>query len=319
MKRISVILPCYNEEESLPFYFDAVDDVIKDIKDYQFDFVLVNDGSNDNTLRVMHELYTYRNDITIVNLAKNFGQNPAFSAGLVTAKGDFVIMMDSDLQDPVTLLKEIADKFTDGFDVVSPHRTSRKEDSLFKRKSAGFFYKFINKIEGKKVLPENINCFRGLSRRAVDVLNSLPEKDRLIITEIPLIGMKTCHIDFSREKRQAGTSKYNLKKMVNYAFDNISSGTSHPLYTPIIAGSVMTGFFSVSSLALLIIYILGLCNVILPYSAVTVFMIISFIFLGVGIIVFTLGILALYEHNILINTRGRPTFIIDKVYRQEDK
>jgi glycosyltransferase involved in cell wall biosynthesis len=319
MPKITVVLPCYNEEESLPLYFKAVDPVIKEIPDFTFDFVLVNDGSKDKTLEVMNGLYLERNDITVVSFSRNFGQNAAFSAGLKTATGDYVITMDSDLQDPVYLLKDIAARFKEGYEVVSPHRADRKEDSWFKRTTAKMFYRLINKVERKEVLPENVNCFRGLSRRAVNELVNFPEKDRFLITEIPLLGFKTCQIDFSREKRQAGKSKYNVKKMFTYAFDNLSNGTARPLYAPIQVGAVSSCFFFLSSIALLICYLLGCFSVMPAYPEITVFMILSFLFLSTSLIIFVIGILSLYEHNILINTRGRPTYLIDITKRPEDK
>ena len=176
MKSISIILPCYNEEEALPLYFQNVDPIIKEIKDYNFNFILVNDGSKDKTLEVMNELYQKRDDIEIVNLARNFGQNPAIYAGLSVCDSDFTIVMDADLQDPVELIKTITEKFSEGYDVVSPHRANRKSDTWFKRTTAGLFYKFVNAIEGKKVIPENVNAFRGVSRRVVKLFNELPNK-----------------------------------------------------------------------------------------------------------------------------------------------
>lgn len=319
MKRISIILACYNEQESLPLFFNAVDPVIKDIKDYQFDFVLVNDGSKDHTLQVMSDLYQTRNDITVVSLSKNFGQNPAISAGLNTATGDYVIMMDADLQDPVAIIKDIAEKFTEGYEVVNPQRNSRKKDSFFKRSTAGLFYKFINHLERKEIIPQEVNCFRGLSRKAVNEINSLSEKDRYLVIEVPLIGYKTCYIEFSRDKRQVGHSKYNFDKMFMYAFNNISAGTARPLYKAITIGACSTLFFLLSSLALLIVYILELTNVINFYSSIPVFLLISCMFLAVSIVIFFIGINGLYEHNILINTRNRPTYIIEEIKKPENK
>lgn len=321
MKTLSIIVPCYNEEQALKLYFSEVDKIIKDIKDYQIDFILVNDGSKDKTLEIMEELYQTRNDINYINLARNSGQNAALSAGLYASKADYIIMMDADLQDPVYLIKDICEKFTLGYEVVSPHRSSRKTDSKFKRDSASFFYKFVNKLEGKKIIPENVNCFRGLSKRAVETIKSLPEKDRLLVSEIPLIGYKSCYIDFQREKRVAGKSKYNINKMVNYAFDIISSSTSKPLYLPIKIGSILFGIFSLTSLTLLILYILSSLRIFDYYhtNLYLGFMIVSFILLAMSLIIFVLGIICIYLHNILINTRNRPTFIYDYIKWAKDK
>lgn len=314
MKTVQIVIPCYNEESVLPLYFEAIDPVLKEIPDYEVGFVLVNDGSKDGTWNVMDEIRRKRTDVTIVNLSRNYGQNPALTAGLSVTTADYVIMMDADLQDPVVLVKEICQKFSEGYDVVSPHRASRETDTKFKRDTAALFYHFTNRIEGKQVLPPNVNCFRGLSRRAVDAILALPEKDRLLVNEIPLVGFRGCQIDFRREQRAAGKSKYNVNKMINYAFDIISSGTAKPLYLPIKAGAVLTAFFAFTSLVLLVFYFLGVYGVLSFFvSPLTIFLILSFVFLGFSLLLFVIGILALYLHNVLINTRNRPTFVIDEV------
>lgn len=324
MKKVSIIIPCYNEEEALPVYFNAVDPVIKDLTDYDFEFVLVNDGSKDNTLLVMEKLFQERDDVTIVNETHNFGQNPALCAGLSIAGGEFVIMMDVDLQDPVTLIPTILQKFEEGYDVINPHRVDRTKDTRFKRKSAGAFYKLMNKLEGKEVLPENVNCFRGLSRRVVDKLLSLPEKDKLLINEIPFIGYKTCSFDFSRNEREVGKSKYTLKKMISYALSNISAGTSKPLFTLLEVGGILLLLSIFFTIVFLAFFILGLCSVPffshpIAYEIFKIFFIISSLSIGINTILCFIGVIGLYLHNILINTRDRPTFIIDYVKKKEDK
>lgn len=319
MKTISVVIPCYNEEESLPLYFKAVDPVIAKIDNYKFDFVLVNDGSKDKTLDVMNELYMNRDDITIVNESRNMGQNAALHAGLITAKGDYVVMMDVDLQDPVELLAEIAKKFDEGYEVVNPHRASRKTDSWFKRTTAGIFYKFINALEGKKVIPENVNCFRGISRRAVEAINALPEKDRFYVSIIPLVGFKTCYIDFERQKRDAGKSKYSFSKLFTHAFNLISTTTSKPLYFPIKFGAISMALTGLTSLVFLTLMWVFKISSEYPNQLYQFLFFLFFILFACSVVIFFIGIIALYLHNILINTRQRPTTFIDQVYRPEDK
>ncbi|HBR85880.1 MAG TPA: hypothetical protein DEA32_01690 [Firmicutes bacterium] len=320
-KVVDIVSPCYNEEQTIPLFFAAVDQITKDIPDFTFRFILINDGSTDKTLEVMNSIYERRNDFTIVDLSRNSGQNPALTAGLSVAKGDYVIMMDIDLQDPVCLIKDICEKFREGYEVVSPHRVSRQTDSAFKRESAGFFYKLTNRLEKKNVIPENVNCFRGLSRKALDTILALPEKDRLLVAEIPLIGYRSCQIDFVREKRVAGQSKYNLDKMVNYAFDIISAATAKPLYLPIKIGAIGAAVSLPLALIFLILFFLSDTGVI-SFSAVTSMMILTiilFILFGVFLIIFFVGFLGVYLHNILINTRGRPSFFIDSIRSPEDK
>ncbi len=321
MKLISIILPCYNEQESLPLYFEAVDKVLPDIKDYKVEFILVNDGSKDDTLNVMNDLYEKRDDIIVCSLSRNYGQNAALTAGLQTAKGDYCVMMDCDLQDPVTLLPRIAEKFTQGYDVVNMHRADRSKDTAFKRDTAGLFYKIINKLEGKKVIPENVNCFRGISRKVVNAILSLSEKDRLLLAEVPLIGYKTAYVDFTREKRQAGYSKYNLKKLVNYAFENMSAITARPLYLPAMFGGVVSILSVLLILVMTVLFALSYpgVNIIPGHEIYMIFFILGFVFLAVGILSVMIGLLGIYLHNILINTRNRPTYIIDIVKRKDEE
>ncbi len=315
MKKISVIIPCYNEQESLPLYFKAVDEVLPKIHDFQMEFVLVNDGSKDDTLNVMKKIHDEREDVRVVNLSRNYGQNSAFSAGLKSCDGDYAIMMDSDLQDPVTSLPDIAVKFLEGYDVVNMHRSDRAKDTAFKRNTAGLFYKLINMLEGKKVIPENVNCFRGISRKVIDEILSLSESDRYLLAEIPLIGFKTTTIDFVREERDAGTSKYSIKKLVDYAFANMSSITSRPLYFPLLAGMFSCLFTGLTSLVFLVLFILSYpgINIIPLFSLYQTLFILSCVFFGLSILLCFIGVLGVYLHNILINTRNRPNYIIESI------
>ncbi len=317
MKTISVILPCYNEEEALPLYFKSADPIIAEIPDYSFRFILVDDGSKDRTFTIMNELYEKRDDIEVVSLAGNYGQNAAIYAGLSVCKSDYAIVMDVDLQDPVELLKDFAKKFSEGYEIVSPRRVDRKTDGFFKRTTAKMFYRFANKLEGKEILPENVNMFRGFSKRVVDIINSAPSKDRLFLNDIARIGCKTCYINFTRHKRSSGTSKYNINKMFNHAFNIISSGTSRPLYSLIKVGAISTFITALIFIALLVTECV--VNRAGFYPLITTFFIISAIFLGVSILIFVIGIIAIYLHNILLNSRNEPIFRININLKQEDK
>ena len=324
MKKVTIISPCYNEVEAIPNFFKAIDPILKTIKGFEFDFVLVNDGSKDNTLSIMNEYYLKRNDVTYVALSRNFGQNPALKAGLEEAKGDYVITMDIDLQDDVSIIPEICKKFEEGYDVVSPHRASRKKDSFLKRFTAGAFYKFINAIEGKKFLPENVDCYRAFSRRALDVLNSMPEKDVYEVINYSYLGFKTCFIDFSRPERSAGKSKYSPIKLIKHALNVISSGTSMPLYWSVVIGVFSMMFFCLAFIVLLVFTILGLNNILVVsgsfgFYQFEIWTIVSLILFFLSLVLTGVGINGVYQHNMLINTRQRPTYIIDKVYRPEDK
>ncbi len=323
MKTVDIVIPCYNEEEALPLYFKAVDPVLKTLTGYKFGFLLVNDGSKDNTLSVMEKLYQEREDVTIINESRNFGQNPALIAGISQSKADYTITMDVDLQDPVTLFPEIMKAFEEGNDIVNPHRAKRK-DSFLKKKTAGAFYKVLNKAAGRTAYPENVNTYRAFSKRAREAILALPEKDRYVQNEIPFVGFKTKTIDFDRPERDAGESKYNAKKLFLHAFNLISTGTEMPLYQVMILGVIGLFFFGFITLAFLVLWILGMAGVsVFAIPAVLegmkVGLIVNTVLFGSNLVLTGVGVGTVYEHNILINTRGRNTTIIESVRRPEDK
>lgn len=318
MKTVTIITPCYNEEETIPLFVKNLDPILKGIQGYRFEYLFVNDGSKDGTLAVREKLYQERNDVTIVSESRNFGQESALYAGRKSAKGDFVIRRDCDLQDSPDILPLICGKFSEGYDIVNPHRANRKKDSFLKRCTAGRFYKFINFVEGKDSFPKNVNLFRGLSRRALDLLLSLPESDRHLMVEYAYIGLKTAHIDFVRGKRSVGKSKYNVKALFNHAFNQLSSGTSRPLFLPCFFGAFSTLFNGLGFFVFLILFILEQAKVIYGSYIIPLFLVFS-LFLARSFIIDVLAVARLYEHNILLNTRNRPTTIIDFVKRPEDK
>ncbi len=319
MKKVTIVVPCYNEEEALPLYFKAVDPVISRISDFQFDFILIDDGSKDHTWDVMNRLYVERKDVTILKESKNFGQQNALFTALLYVKGDYVITMDVDLQDPVELIKDICQKFSEGYDMVNPKRACRKEDSFMKRTTAGMFYRLVNRLEGKEVIPENVNNYRGMSRRVIDTINAMPEKDKNVITMASIVGFKTCEVDFSRAKRDAGTTKYSFKRLFQVAFDIISTCTSRPLYFPVMFGGFFSALFSVSSLVLFILYLCAAAGAIGGYGTIVLWMVISFIMLGFSVLCLFVGIIGVYLRSVLINSRSRPMAIVDVVKTKEEK
>lgn len=319
MKNVDIILPCYNEEDTIPLYFEAVDPVLKDVKGFAFRFVFINDGSKDRTLDVLEKFRKERNDVSYISLSRNFGQDAAIYAGLEQSKADYVISMDVDLQDNVTLLPRIVEKLEEGYDVVNPHRSDRSDDSFFKRITSDAFYDFFNRLEGRKIIPSNVNCYRGLSRKALDALLSCKQTDRYVMIDYNFIGMKTCFLDYKREKRSAGKSKYSFKKLVKHAFDILSVGSSAPAYLPLKAGVFSFAFFLLSSLTLGMLYLLGYFSVLPPYGEIRLAFLISSLLLAFSFVLLNLGIVGVYLKNILINTRKKPAFLIEKVVPEKGK
>ncbi|MFZ9139139.1 MAG: glycosyltransferase family 2 protein [Bacilli bacterium] len=314
MKLISIVVPMYNEEKVVPLFFAEINKIVKQIHQYQFEIVVVNDGSKDQTLNLLKAQQRLQNNLIIVNLSRNFGHEPAVAAGIKTAKGDAIIPMDADLQDPPALIQSLLSKFEEGFEVVNAKRKGRHEDTFFKRFSAIKFYQFVAKLSGKIKIPQNVGHFRLISRRVADEVNRLSERNRVFRIEVPFVGFKTTEVLFDRPKRAAGETHYNLKSMLKLAVDAIASTTSVPLVWPIqiFIGVGVTLGLSVFLQIVLYFSIVISENIMLTWILGNV---ILFMF---TLLFFVLSILSLYLSRIFIETQNRPFYIIDEVISGRD-
>jgi dolichol-phosphate mannosyltransferase len=309
MKKISIVVPMYNEEKVIPLFFAEINRVLSTLPQYQFELVVVNDGSKDQTLSLLKAQQTKQPQLIIVNLSRNFGHEPAVAAGIKTATGDAIIPMDADLQDPPMLISQLLKQFESGFEVVNAKRKGRHEDTFFKRFSAIKFYQFIAKLSGKIKIPQNVGHFRLISRRVADEVNRLSERNRVFRIEVPFVGFKTTEVLFDRPKRAAGETHYNLQSMMKLAVDAIASTTSVPLVWPVQIFLAVGSLFAISVIGQMLIAIF------LPIEAT-----IQLIWLATNIIVlmfvllfFILSILSLYLSKVFIETQNRPFYVIDQV------
>ena len=309
MKKISIVVPMYNEEKVIPLFFAEINRVLSTLPQYQFELVVVNDGSKDQTLSLLKAQQTKQPQLIIVNLSRNFGHEPAVAAGIKTATGDAIIPMDADLQDPPMLISQLLKQFESGFEVVNAKRKGRHEDTFFKRFSAIKFYQFIAKLSGKIKIPQNVGHFRLISRRVADEVNRLSERNRVFRIEVPFVGFKTTEVLFDRPKRAAGETHYNLQSMMKLAVDAIASTTSVPLVWPVQVLLAVGTLFAISVIGQILIAIF------LPVEAT-----IHLIWLATNIIVlmfvllfFILSILSLYLSRVFIETQNRPFYVIDQV------
>ena len=229
MKKISIIVPMYNEQEAAPYFFEALDKVINEIKGYEFEIVAVNDGSKDETLNILKAEFEKRSNLVVVNLSRNWGHESAVRAGFINCTGDCAIPMDADLQDPPEIIPQMIAMWEQGYDVVNAVRVSRKKDSSFKRNTAGIFYRYMDKISPKVKIPNNVNNFRLMDRRVVDEINALSESNRVLRVEVPFVGFKTGAVEIVRAKRAEGKSHYPLSAMVNLAKNSIVAVSTKPL------------------------------------------------------------------------------------------
>ncbi len=309
MKKISIVVPMYNEEKVIPLFFAEINRVLSTLPQYQFELVVVNDGSKDQTLSLLKAQQTKQTNLIIVNLSRNFGHEPAVAAGIKTATGDAIIPMDADLQDPPMLIAALLKQFEDGFEVVNAKRKGRHEDTFFKRFSAIKFYQFIAKLSGKIKIPQNVGHFRLISRRVADEVNRLSERNRVFRIEVPFVGFKTTEVLFDRPKRAAGETHYNLQSMMKLAVDAIASTTSVPLVWPVQV------FLGVS-----FVFGLSVVGQGITFFVLTIDTTLQFLWLMTNIILFmfvllffVLSILSLYLSRVFIETQNRPFYVIDQV------
>lgn len=317
MDRLAIVVPCYNEEEVLKLASAALREVLADLaqkgKIAADSFILfVNDGSADRTWELIEEEHAaYPVQVKGVKLAGNVGHQFALTAGLLTAKdiSDVTVSIDADLQDDVSVIEEMVDKFHGGCDIVYGVRRERKTDTFFKRTSAQAFYKLMHLMGVKTVY--NHADFRLMSRRAVEEFSKYKETNLFLRGMMPLIGYQTDNVYYDRKERAAGESKYPLKKMIALAFNGISSFSVKPI-------SLILG------LGMFIIFISGLMLIYALFSyfsghvvAGWTSLIVSVWFLG-GLQLLAIGMVGLYIGKIYMEVKQRPRYNIEKILSDEN-
>ena len=303
---ISIIAPCYNEEETIEPFLRRIQEILTQINE-PYEIVFINDGSKDNTLNILLNAKQNFKNIRIINFSRNFGKEAALTAGLDKARGEAAIPIDVDLQDPPELIKELVAKWREGYDVVLAKRADRTSDSFAKRVSADLFYKLNGKISNVDI-PNNVGDFRLMSKRVVEALKQLPENQRFMKGLFAWVGFKTTVIEYAREKREAGQSSFNGWKLWNFALDGITSFSTLPLRIWLYIGALVSFLsFLYGSFIILKTLIFG---VDLPgYASLAVIM----LFLG-GIQLIGIGILGEYIGRIYSESKRRPSYIIEGEY-----
>ena len=303
---ISIIAPCYNEEETIEPFLRRIEEILTQINE-PYEIVFINDGSKDNTLNILLNTKQNFKNIRIINFSRNFGKEAALTAGLDKARGEAAIPIDVDLQDPPELIKELVAKWREGYDVVLAKRADRTSDSFAKRVSADLFYKLNGKISNVDI-PNNVGDFRLMSKRVVEALKQLPENQRFMKGLFAWVGFKTTVIEYAREKREAGQSSFNGWKLWNFALDGITSFSTLPLRIWLYIGALVSFLsFLYGSFIILKTLIFGID---LPgYASLAVIM----LFLG-GIQLIGIGILGEYIGRIYSESKRRPSYIIEGEY-----
>ncbi|MCG9777279.1 glycosyltransferase family 2 protein [Photobacterium damselae] len=306
--RLSLIVPVYNEEESIETFIGAINTRLTSIRSH-IDIVFINDGSSDNTRTVIENQIRQDDSITLVNLAKNFGKEAAMTAGLNYVEGDAAVILDVDLQDPPELILEFVRLWQTGeYDTVYGVRVDRSHDTFMKRFTAGGFYRFFNLLSSGTRLPENVGDFRLIDRSVIEAIKQLPERNRFMKGLLAWSSFRSIGVDFQRPERCAGDTKFNYWKLWNFAVDGIFSFTAWPLR---VWGFIGLGISFLSFIFLMYVLISALFfGIHTPGYASTISVV---LFLG-GIQLISLGVIGGYISRIYVEVKQRPIYLIEGVY-----
>ena len=306
-KRVSLVIPMFNEAAALDALFFRLDAVIPTLAAYEFEIVCVNDGSSDDTFALLQQKRLNRSDLTLVDLSRNFGKEAALSAGLFIADGDAVIPIDADLQDPPEVIAELLAKWEEGFEVVLARRGDRSSDSMAKRFTARSFYRIHNAVADVEI-PPDVGDFRLMDRVVVNALNALPEGRRFMKGLFAWVGFKTATITYRRDPRSAGESKFNAWKLWNFALEGVASFSISPLriwtYVGVVIALAAMGWGGWIALRTLI------WGVDLPgYASLLV----AVLFLG-GLQLIGIGMIGEYLGRAFMESKRRPAYLIRNVF-----
>ena len=306
MKKISILIPCYNEEKSLPLLYPELVKLMNGNPGYEWELMFVNDGSADGTLRVLKQLRQQDQRVNYVDLSRNFGKENAMLAGFDHVTGDCMVIIDADLQHPPTLIPEMIKWWEEGYDDVYAKRKSRGKESWLRKRLSLEFYRILQRSSRFEVL-KNVGDFRLLDRCCINALKSLRESERYTKGMYSWIGFKKKEIEFEQADRVAGESSWNYRQLFSFAIDGITSFTTAPLRI-----STVVGFIVSMCAFLYMIYVFF--KAVLFGEPVQGYptLVILILFLG-GIQLLSLGIIGEYIGRIYNETKNRPDYIVREI------
>lgn len=306
---ISIIVPCYNEQEALPYFYNAFQELTQTMQQENFELILVNDGSKDATLAVMKQLAEQDKRITYISFSRNFGKEAAILAGLQYSKGDYVALMDADLQDPPALLPEMYHAVTqEGFDSAATRRVTRKGEPPIRSFFARRFYKLMNKISNTDLV-DGARDYRLMNRKFVDALLSMQEYNRFSKGLFGWVGFKTKWIEFENVERVAGETKWSFWKLLIYAIEGIVAFSTAPLVLATLVGLICC-IFAFGGTTFIVIRKLLFGDAIQGWASTVSVM----LFMG-GIQLLCIGILGQYLAKTYLETKNRPVYIVNESNR----
>ena len=305
MKKISIIIPAYNEEEALPALMERITKFADDTKDYDFEFLFVNDGSKDRTIELIKEYREKDKRVCYVDFARNFGKETAMKAGIDYATGDAVVFLDADLQDPPEIITEMIKYWEEGYDDVYAQRKSRKGETWMKKFTSKMYYKVLQDLTNVPI-QKDTGDFRLLDRRCVNALKVMNESQRNSKSMFSWIGYKKKAIFYDRDPRVAGKTKWNYSKLINLAIDGITSFTTSPLR--------ISTFIAIPTFLILFVYFIYVIAksfiVHQPIQAFQATILLILFFSGIQIMLF--GIVGEYLGRIFNETKNRPLYLVNE-------
>ena len=312
MDKISVIVSCYNEEESLPLFYKEMERVRKqDFKEADFEYIFVNDGSKDKTLQEMKELRKKDKKVRYISFSRNFGKEAAMYAGMQAATGDYVTLMDADLQDPPSLLRQMYDLIkNDGYDCVATRRVTRKGEPPIRSFFARVFYKLINKISDVEMV-DGARDYRLMTKQMVNAVISMKEYNRYSKGLFSFVGFNTKWLEYENVERVAGETKWSFWKLFRYAIEGITAFST----TPLILSSVIGLIFCVVAFILILVIIIKTLAFGDPTSGWP--SLACIVFFVSGIQLFSLGVIGQYLSKAYLEVKNRPIYIIKETEKDE--
>ncbi|GIP15502.1 putative glycosyltransferase YkcC [Paenibacillus montaniterrae] len=305
----SVIVPMYNEEEVIGTTFERLKQVMDSLGE-RYELIFVNDGSKDRSADIIKQLAEQHQEVVLIDFSRNFGHQIAITAGMDYARGDAIIIIDADLQDPPEVILQMIDKWRDGYEVVYGKRVKRKGETWFKKATAKIFYRTLRALTNVDI-PADTGDFRLIDRKVCDVLKGLKEKNRFVRGLVSWIGFRQTSVEFVREERFAGVTKYPLKRMLRFALDAITSFSYKPLKIASYIGFTIS-FFSFIYLVIVVYQRLFTNTTTAGWASI-----VAINLLFNGIILILLGVIGEYIGRIYDETKNRPLYIVRECIGQQ--
>lgn len=301
----SIVVPLYNEQEVIEETYRRLKSVMDSIGE-SYEVVMINDGSRDLTATMAKDICSKDKNFKLLNFSRNFGHQTAITAGMDYTSGQAIIVIDADLQDPPEIILEMIKKWKQGYEVVYGKRISRKGETFFKKITAKLFYRTLNKLTDVKI-PTDVGDFRLIDKKVKDALMKIPEHNRYVRGLISWLGFKQTAVEFEREARFAGETKYPLSKMIKLAVDGITSFSYKPLKFSIAIGSFISFSSIIFAFVVIIMRLFNITTMEQGWASIMVVMLFLF-----GIVLIMLGIIGEYIGRIFEEVKGRPIYIISE-------